>query len=200
MSDIIELLGQQLGGDALKELSGAIGADEAATEKGLAAVLPMLLGGLAKNADNDQGAEQLHAAIERDHDGGLLDNLGDLLRGQQQPVMEQERRHPETHSRWKTGSRCSGSESFERPVERCDGPADEVTRSGTDGCRRQAATATRIELRWPRQMARTGARTIRAKGTAKRRSAQCLLDTDGDGDLDMSDLLAHGSRFLSKKS
>jgi hypothetical protein len=50
--------------------------------------LPMLLNGLANNASTPQGAESLNTALEQDHDGSLLDNLGGLgsmiFGGQQQ--------------------------------------------------------------------------------------------------------------------
>ena len=40
--------------------------------------LPAILGGLANNAASPQGAQSLNNALERDHDGGILDNLGGL--------------------------------------------------------------------------------------------------------------------------
>ncbi|MFW6040185.1 MAG: DUF937 domain-containing protein [Gemmatimonadota bacterium] len=50
------------------------------TERGVAAAIPVLLGGLARNANaSPDGAESLNHALERDHDGSVLDNLGDLL-------------------------------------------------------------------------------------------------------------------------
>ena len=41
----------------------------------------MLLGGLARNAQSPEGAQSLASALERDHDGSLLDGLGVLLGG-----------------------------------------------------------------------------------------------------------------------
>jgi hypothetical protein len=40
--------------------------------------LPALINGLANNAATPQGAESLNTALEQDHDGSVLDNLGGL--------------------------------------------------------------------------------------------------------------------------
>jgi hypothetical protein len=42
------------------------------------AALPKILGGLANNAATPQGAESLNNALDQDHDGSLLGNLGGL--------------------------------------------------------------------------------------------------------------------------
>ncbi|MEZ4647450.1 MAG: DUF937 domain-containing protein [Candidatus Eisenbacteria bacterium] len=75
MSMIMDLLQQQLGGDAVKEMSRQVGADERATQNVLGAALPMLMGALARNAQSGQGAESLLGALQRDHDGSVLDNV-----------------------------------------------------------------------------------------------------------------------------
>ena len=43
--------------------------------------MPMLLGALARNSATPQGAAGIFGALERDHDGSLLDSLGGLLGG-----------------------------------------------------------------------------------------------------------------------
>ena len=75
MPTLLETLAGQLTGTRTAQMSQAIGADQAATQKALQAALPLLLAALAKNATNRQGAEALHQAVARDHDGSLLQNL-----------------------------------------------------------------------------------------------------------------------------
>ena len=75
MPTLLETLAGQLTGTRTAQMSQAIGADQAATQKALQAALPLLLAALAKNATNRQGAEALHQAVARDHDGSLLENL-----------------------------------------------------------------------------------------------------------------------------
>jgi hypothetical protein len=79
MSGLLDLVTQQLGSGVLQQLSGALGGDQDKTQKAVGAALPVLLGALAKNASSPDGAASLANALERDHDGSILDNLGGLL-------------------------------------------------------------------------------------------------------------------------
>ena len=79
MPGIPDLVTQALQGDALRQLSQTIGADEQQTRQAALAALPLMLGQLQRNASTPQGAQALAGALDRDHDGGLLDNLGPLL-------------------------------------------------------------------------------------------------------------------------
>ena len=38
---------------------------------------------MARNTSNQQGAESLHNALQKDHDGSILDNLGGFLNNAQ---------------------------------------------------------------------------------------------------------------------
>jgi hypothetical protein len=78
---LIDLVNQQLGSNGIRQLSQQIGADEQQTAGAVQMALPVLLGGLASNAQSPAGAQALGAALEKDHDPGLLDNLGALLGG-----------------------------------------------------------------------------------------------------------------------
>ena len=84
MSSLLELLAGQLGGENLSMISKEIGADENTTKSAMGTALPLLLGALSRNGENEQGAQGILNAIEKDnHDGSVLDNLGDFL-GQKQ--------------------------------------------------------------------------------------------------------------------
>jgi hypothetical protein len=72
--------------NALQQLSTRLGADQGATSKGIAAAIPVLLGALAQNAQHDAGAKQLNDALERDHDGSVLNDVPGTIRNQ--PVAE----------------------------------------------------------------------------------------------------------------
>jgi Bacterial protein of unknown function (DUF937) len=76
MATLLETLNQQLSPDVVKGMSQKIGADEAQTQQALSALLPMMVGGLAKNtANNPEGSSKLSQVLERDHDGSLLDQM-----------------------------------------------------------------------------------------------------------------------------
>ncbi len=81
MSGIFEqLLGMVGTGDELSAISNAIGGDQSATQRGIAAALPMLLGGLANNAQQPAGASALFGALDK-HDGSVLGDLVGMLGG-----------------------------------------------------------------------------------------------------------------------
>ncbi|MDH4046145.1 MAG: DUF937 domain-containing protein [Gemmatimonadota bacterium] len=79
MSNLLESLAAQLGGSSVQGLAKTIGADPATTQKALGAALPFLVSALAKNAATPQGAQALHQALAKDHDGSVLDNLGGFM-------------------------------------------------------------------------------------------------------------------------
>ncbi|MDI1240485.1 MAG: DUF937 domain-containing protein [bacterium] len=78
MFSLQDLLGQQQGSEALQQISGQVGAEPSLVNTAIQAALPAILGGLASNASNPQGAQSLDAALEQDHDGSILGNLGSL--------------------------------------------------------------------------------------------------------------------------
>jgi hypothetical protein len=81
MNGILDLLASNLGGQNMGQLATAIGADTGKTQTAVAAALPALLEAMNRNTNNTQGAQSLANALERDHDGSLLDNLGGFLSG-----------------------------------------------------------------------------------------------------------------------
>ncbi len=78
MFSLQDLLGQQQGAEAVEQISQNVDAEPSAVNSAIQAALPMILGGLANNAATPQGAESLNNALEQDHDGSLLGNLGGL--------------------------------------------------------------------------------------------------------------------------
>lgn len=79
MASMIDQLQQQLGPDTISQLSRQLGADENQTRQAVPLALTALVGGLGREAATPQGAQNLSGALDRDHDGSLLDNLGGLL-------------------------------------------------------------------------------------------------------------------------
>lgn len=79
MPSLFETLTQSLGSNALGQLSQQVGADHASTSTAVATALPMLIGALARNASQPQGAEALAGALARDHDGSILDDVEGFL-------------------------------------------------------------------------------------------------------------------------
>lgn len=78
-ASILDVLNQQLGGDAVATLSHRIGADPATTQRAVSGALPMLVAALANNSSDRQGASSLLGALDRDHDGSILDDVAGFL-------------------------------------------------------------------------------------------------------------------------
>lgn len=78
---ILDLVKQNLTPELLGQLSSQIGAPREGTQSVIASAVPMLVAALAKNAATPAGAQSLDGALARDHDGGILDDLGPLIAG-----------------------------------------------------------------------------------------------------------------------
>lgn len=67
----------QLQGAPLQQISRQLGIDQNQAAGAVSAALPLLMGALGKNASQPQGAEALFGALQKDHTGG--GGIGDLL-------------------------------------------------------------------------------------------------------------------------
>jgi len=72
-SGMIDQLSQQLGG-----------ANKQQTAAAASGIVTTLMGALAKNASSTEGAQALDNALERDHDGSILDDVMGMLTGNAQ--------------------------------------------------------------------------------------------------------------------
>ncbi|MFK8164527.1 MAG: DUF937 domain-containing protein [Lewinella sp.] len=77
-------LQQQLSGGLMDVLTQQTGSDPKTTTKASSAILSSLMGALARNASTPDGASSLANALERDHDGSILDIIGGLMQGGKQ--------------------------------------------------------------------------------------------------------------------
>lgn len=78
MLSLQDLLGAQQGSEAVDQISNTVGAEPSMVNTAIQYALPAILGGLANNAADPQGAQSLENALSQDHDGGILGNLGGL--------------------------------------------------------------------------------------------------------------------------
>ena len=77
---LLETLTQQLTqGENLNALGKQLGLDSGLASTAISAALPMIVGAMARNASSDEGAANLSNALDKDHDGGILDQLGGFL-------------------------------------------------------------------------------------------------------------------------
>ena len=86
MANLMDLLQGQLSEGLVDQLSQQIGgADKTQTAAAASSIFSTLTAALAKNASTPEGASALSNALDRDHDGSVLDNVMDMLGGRAQP-------------------------------------------------------------------------------------------------------------------
>ena len=81
MSNLMDIIQGQLGGVALDRLSKEVGGNPLQTATAANSIVNALLGGLSKNAASESGASALVSALDRDHDGSILDDAMELIGG-----------------------------------------------------------------------------------------------------------------------
>ncbi|HTK51921.1 MAG TPA: DUF937 domain-containing protein [Gemmatimonadaceae bacterium] len=64
---ILDTIGQQLGGDTLKQISQKLGTDEGTAAKAVSVALPLMIAGLSRNASTPDGSAALDQALTSDH-------------------------------------------------------------------------------------------------------------------------------------
>ena len=75
----LEALLGLLQGQDLGQLAEQVGGNEGQVKNGVMAALPAMLTALSKNTGTEKGAQELNNALEKKHDGSILDNLSGCL-------------------------------------------------------------------------------------------------------------------------
>ena len=68
-----------MGDDAIAKMSEMVGEDREHTGKAVQVSVPTLLNALNNNSNNPQGAQGILSALDRDHDGSILDDISGFL-------------------------------------------------------------------------------------------------------------------------
>ena len=75
----LEALLGLLQGQDIGNLASQVGGNEGEVKNGVMAALPAMLAALGKNTGTEKGAEELNNALEKKHDGSILNNLSGYL-------------------------------------------------------------------------------------------------------------------------
>ncbi len=78
---VFEMLLSQVQPSQLDQIGKAVGVNQDQVADVLKGALPGMLAGLSKNAGSTEGAEALWGALERDHNGSVLDDVSGFLGG-----------------------------------------------------------------------------------------------------------------------
>ena len=199
MSSLLETVMKQLGGSGMSGIAKHIGAGEKETSAASGAAITTLLAALARNSKSTQGAEALQGALQRDHDGGLLNDLSGFLKnpeigkgdgilghvlGAKRPVVE------------RSVAKASGLDS---------GQAGKLMATLAPilmGALGQQQRQKNLNASSLSNFLGGEQQEIERKQPGTGGILSALLDKDGDGDVDIADLAKHGKgllgRFLGK--
>ncbi len=215
-NDLLNSILGALGPKTVAQVANQLGTDPQQTEGAIQAALPLLLGAMGKNASQPEGAQALHSALENDHAGldlgsvlgavmgnGQSGGLGDILGA----VM----------GNGNSSSAPSAGESILRHVfggqqQRATQGLGQATGLGGQGANQLLAILAPIVMQILAQKTAQNnwspAQLGNALGQQKHAVAQqgglagslmnAVLDKDGDGDVDLSDMLSLGAGFLKK--
>lgn len=80
--DLMDLLQGQMSGGMIDQLSQSLGgAQKEQTAKAASGITSVLMSALAKNAASPEGASALSNALDRDHDGSILNDVVGMVTG-----------------------------------------------------------------------------------------------------------------------
>ena len=193
MSQIMDMITSQLGSGLMDQVASQLGGDRDNTQRAVAAALPLLLGALQRNSQSESGASSLANALQRDHDGGILGNLGGLLT---------------SRDNQSAGGKILGHilGSRQNNVSRQLGQATGLGNQNAGqllsmlapvvmGALGKAKKEKSLDVSGLRDLLGSERRELQQR-QPQMGALESLLDSDGDGDVDMKDMLSKGSGLL----
>ena len=194
MATLMEQLASSLDAETLSKLGQQAGINQNDISGAVQAALPAILSGLTKNVGQTGGAEQLSKALQKNHDGSILDNLGALVGNQD--LLSQ-------------GTKILGHVFGQNQSNVARGLGQASKTSGDSMGQLMAMLAPVVmgllgKQQQQNSLSDSSLADMLGQEKEKLASAQpqsmdflgSLLDADGDGDVDMSDLLSKGPGLL----
>lgn len=193
--DIMEMLTNQLGGDALGQISRQLGTDEKTAGDATAAGVTALIGALSRNAGKADGAAELNNALANDHDGSVLDNLTGFLGNPDTGTGQGILRHVLGGQQSKVESGLSQATGLDSAgAGKLLAMLAPVVMGALGKAKQQGhLDASGVSNLLGQERAEISRRDPQAMGMLDR-----LLDSDGDGDFDLGDAAKHGMGLLGK--
>jgi len=193
MSQIMDMITSQLGSGLMDQVASKIGGDRDNTQRAIAAALPLLLGALRRNAKSERGAASLNNALERDHDGGILGNLGGLLTSRDNQSVGGKILGHVLGSRQQNVSRQLGQASGLGSQNA--GQLLSMLAPVVMGALGKAKRESSLDMSGLQDLLGSEQRQLR-KRQPQMGALERMLDSDGDGDVDVKDMLSKGSGLL----
>jgi hypothetical protein len=197
MSSLIESLMGALDQRTIGQMAQQLGSSPQQTAGAVQAALPMLLGMLSRNAQSPQGAQALSGALQRDHQGGVLDDvLGFLGQGSQSTSVGSA-----ILGHVLGGNRPRAEHALSQQAGLAPGQSGQLLAMlapivmGALG--RQAGQQGGFQTSNVQQLLGGAMQALGGGQAGSASPFSRMLDTDGDGDVDMNDIAKHGMSLLS---
>jgi len=194
MSGIMDMITQQLGSSMVDQMATKVGGDNENVKRAAAMAVPMIMAALKRNSSSRSGAESLSSALDKGHnDGGILGNLGSLLGG----------------SSMQNGDKILGhvfhgkKDNMAQQLGRASGLGDKgagdlmsMLAPMVMGALGKAKAQSGSGVSGLQDLLRNETKSIQKRQPKQASMIESLLDGDGDGDVDLSDILKKGSGLL----
>ncbi len=193
MSGIMDMITSQLDNDTLGQLAQQFGGDKNAMQNAVTAAIPAIVVAMKRNASRPDGAAALDRALEK-HDGGVLDNLQDMVSGNMGGMMGE-------------GQKILGhlfgakKETVAVQLGKATGLGDKTNdllamlAPMVMGALGKAKRQSGMGIEDLQNMLGQETASLQKK-VPQMSMMEKLLDSDGDGDVDMGDILSRGSSIL----
>ncbi len=193
MSGIMDMITQQLGGGMMQQMASKLGGNSEGVQRAAAAAVPMILAAIKRNASSRQGAESLSNALNKHSDGGILGNLGGLFGG----------------STRQEGGKILGHVfgNKQDTIVQQLGKATGIGGKGAGdlmsmlapmvmGALGKAKAQNNFGVSGLQDMLNQEHKSIQKRQPKQLGMIESMLDSDGDGDVDLGDILKKGSGLL----
>ncbi len=180
--DLTRMMTDALTDKVMGEISGKMWMGWGATKTAIMAALPMIMGGLSKNADSDDGAAAINKAVEW-HDWGIMDMIGGLASNPNSGAWA-----------WILGHILWGSQGN---VEKAIAKKAGIDMGQASGVLKVLAPMVMGKL-WQAKSGGLNIGLLLQGETATKWILTSFLDQDGDGEI-TDDLLSMWGSFLKKK-
>ncbi len=212
MSGLMDLVSQHLSSEQVDQIASRLGATREQTESAIGMALPTLLGAVTRQADSEQNVQNLHQSLQKDG-GSILDSLGGLFGGdtaQGSGAQATAGSVPQSFGGLDIGSMLGGMLGGRQSrVEQGIGKASGLSAGQAGsllsmlaplvlGALAKKSKSENMDAGGLAGMLRGERKTIENQASGGLLAG--LLDQDGDGDFDFSDVMKLGmSRLFGRK-
>ncbi len=199
MSGIMDMITQQLGGNVMQQMASKLGGNSEGVQRATAAAVPMILAAIKRNAGSRQGAESLANALNKHSDGGMLGGLGSLLGGGSGGNASMMQEGGKILGHVFGGKQNNMAQQLGRATGiggKGAGDLMSMLAPMVMGALGKAKAQNNMGVSGLQDLLNQEHQTIQKRQPKQLGMIEGLLDADGDGDVDLSDILKKGSGLL----